>query len=68
MEPERITVEEVNKRMDEGEDILFIDTRNPNDWGISDVKIPGALRIHISVLEHHLNQIPHDRIIILYCT
>lgn len=68
MEPERITVDEVKKRLDEGEEIFFIDTRNPNDWGESDVKIPGAVRIHISVMEHHLKQIPHDHTIVPYCT
>ena len=68
MEPDRITIDEVKKRMDQGEPLLFIDTRNQHDWDESDVKIPGAMRLHISVLEHHLEQIPHDRTIVPYCT
>lgn len=67
-EPKRITIDEVKKRMDNGESILFIDTRNPHDWGESDVKLPGALRIHFSELERHVGTLPRDRTIVAYCT
>ena len=67
-EIKRITIEEVKQRMDRGEPILFIDTRNPHDWGESDVKIPGALRIHYSELEQRLDELPRDRLIVPYCT
>jgi rhodanese-related sulfurtransferase len=67
-EPNRITVDEVKKRMDRGESILLIDTRNPHDWGESDVKLPGALRIHFSELEKHLEELPRDITIVPYCT
>lgn len=68
MQPERITVDEVKKRRDGGEPIVFIDTRNPHDWGESDVKLPGARRIHYEDLEQHLSELPHDRLIVAYCT
>jgi rhodanese-related sulfurtransferase len=68
MIPDRITISEVKKRMDRGEPILFIDTRNPHDWCESDVKLPGALRIHFSELEQHLDELPRDRLIVTYCT
>lgn len=68
MEPERITIDEVKKRMDKGEQIFFIDTRNQHDWDESHVKIPGAIRLHISVLEYHLEQVSHGRTIVPYCT
>ena len=64
----RITVDEVKKKMDKGEPILFIDTRNSHDWSESDVKLPGALRIHFSELEEHLDELPRDRLIVTYCT
>jgi rhodanese-related sulfurtransferase len=67
-EIKRITIDEVKKRMDKGESILFIDTRNPHDWGESDVKLPGALRIHFSELEQHLDDLPRDVTIVTYCT
>jgi rhodanese-related sulfurtransferase len=67
-EIKRITVDEVKKNMDKGESILFIDTRNPHDWGESDVKLPGAWRIHFSELDQHLEELPHDRQLVTYCT
>jgi rhodanese-related sulfurtransferase len=68
MELDRITINEIKGKMDKGESILFIDTRNSHDWGESDVKLPGALRIHFSELEQHLNELPRDRLIVTYCT
>jgi rhodanese-related sulfurtransferase len=68
VEIKRITVDEVKKRMDGGESILFIDTRNPHDWGESDMKLPGARRIHFGELEHYLDELPRDRRIVTYCT
>ncbi|MBI4188008.1 MAG: hypothetical protein HY529_02255 [Chloroflexi bacterium] len=67
-EIDTITVAEVKKRIDKGESILFIDTRNPREWATSDVKLPGALRIHFSEIGQHLDEIPHDRLIVPYCT
>jgi rhodanese-related sulfurtransferase len=68
VEIKRITVDEVKQRMDRGESPLFIDTRNPHDWGESDVRLPGALRLHFSELERHLDELPRDRLIVTYCT
>jgi len=65
---DRITIDEVKKKMDRGEPILFIDTRNSHDWSESDVKLPGALRIHFSELEQRLDELPRDRLIVTYCT
>jgi rhodanese-related sulfurtransferase len=67
-EPARITVDEVKRRMGSGESVLFIDTRNPECWGDADVKIAGAIRIHHSELKKHLDELPHDRLIVTYCT
>jgi len=64
----RITVDEVKNRMDEGESILLVDTRNSHDWSESGVKLPGALRIHYSKLDQHLEELPRDRTIVTYCT
>ena len=68
MEIKRISVVEVKKRLDKGEPIFFIDTRSSHAWGESDVKIPGAVRLHYSELEQHLDEVPRDRLIIPYCT
>ena len=68
MNLKRIAVEEIKRRMDRGEQILFIDTRNEHDWGESDIMVPGARRIHYGELEKHLDELPRDRLIITYCT
>ena len=68
MEPKRISPAEVKKKLEKGESIFFIDTRNEHAWGESDVKIPGARRIHYSELMLHLDELPRDRLIVTYCT
>ncbi len=64
----RIAVPELRRRMDAGESFVFIDTRNPQAWGDSDIKLPGALRIPVAGAEEDLAQVPRDRPIVTYCT
>ena len=68
MEPPRITVGELKERMDRNESILIIDTRSPDSWGASDVKLPGAIRVHYSEMEQRLSELPRDRPVVAYCT
>src|SRR5882672_6940658 len=68
MEATRVTVDEVKERLDRGEQLAFLDTRNPKAWGESDQKLPNAIRVHADELEQHLDEIPHDRTVITYCT
>jgi rhodanese-related sulfurtransferase len=68
MEATRITVDEIKQRLDRGEQFAFVDTRNPQAWGQSDKKLPGAIRVPADELEQHLNEIPKDRSVITYCT
>ena len=67
-EPARINVDEIKQRMDKGESVLFIDTRNEQAWSEAEDRIPGAVRIHYSQLDKHLDKLPHDRPIVAYCT
>jgi rhodanese-related sulfurtransferase len=48
----RITVDDLQKRMEAGEDVVFIDTRNPQAWAESDVKLPEALRVSSRLLKN----------------
>jgi len=41
----RIGIDELKKRMQAGENIIFIDTRNPQAWAQSDVMLPKAIRV-----------------------
>jgi rhodanese-related sulfurtransferase len=68
VEATRVTVDEVKERMDRGEQFAFVDTRNPQAWGESDVKLPGAIRVPAGELEQHLDEIPRGRAVITYCT
>ena len=64
----RITVDEVRKRMEAGEDFVLIDTRNPQAWSQSDVKLPEAVRLPLDNLDENLSKIPKDKLVVAYCT
>ena len=64
----RITVEELKRRMDAGEDFTIIDTRNPQAWAESDTMIPEAIRIPVDKLEENFWRIPKNRPVVAYCT
>jgi rhodanese-related sulfurtransferase len=64
----RITVEELKRRMDAGEDFTLIDVRNPNAWAETDTVIPEAIRVPLDKLEKNLPRIPKSRPIVAYCT
>lgn len=68
MEATRVTVDEVNERMERGEEFAFVDTRNPKAWSESATKLPGAIRVSADEVEQHLSEIPRDRTVITYCT
>jgi len=64
----RITVDELKRRMDAGEDFTLIDVRNPQAWGESDSMLPGAIRVTPDKLEESLPRIPKNRPAVAYCT
>ena len=64
----RITVDEVRKRMEAGEDFVLVDTRNPQAWLQSEVKLPEAIRLPLDNLDEDLSKIPKDKPVVAYCT
>jgi sulfur-carrier protein adenylyltransferase/sulfurtransferase len=64
----RITVNDLRKRMEAGEDFVLIDTRNPQAWAQSDVKLPEAIRVPVDNLDEKLAEIPKAKPIVTYCT
>jgi rhodanese-related sulfurtransferase len=64
----RITVEELKKRMDAGEDFTVIDVRNPTAWAETDTAIPEAIRVPLDKIEENLSRIPKNRPVVAYCT
>ena len=64
----KITAEEVKRRMDGGEPLAFVDVRNPQAWDSSDAKLPGAVRVPPAEAEQYLGAIPRGRTVITCCT
>jgi rhodanese-related sulfurtransferase len=64
----RISKEEVKKRLDSGERIVFLDIRNPDPWERAERKIKGAIRLPLNEIDQRIGSIPKDRPIITYCT
>jgi rhodanese-related sulfurtransferase len=64
----RITVEELRKRMEAGEDFTVIDVRNPKAWSEASTMIPEAIRLPSDNLEENLPRIPKDKAVVAYCT
>jgi rhodanese-related sulfurtransferase len=64
----RITVQDLKKRMDAGEDFTVIDIRNPQAWAEADTVIPEAIRVTLDKLEESLPKIPKNKPVVAYCT
>lgn len=66
---ERITISQVLARLNRGEPIVFLDSRNDVDWGLADTKIPGAIRVgNNEQLNKLIVELPKDQFIVPYCT
>ena len=64
----RISVDELKRRMDSGEDFTIIDVRNPQAWAESDTMIPESIHMSSQDLETNLGRIPKNRPLVTYCT
>ena len=63
----RISVEELNRMMDAGTAPLVVDVRSNTSRSIEPRYIPGALHLPLQGFEAHVQELPRDREIILYC-
>ncbi len=66
--PIRITVDELRRRMESGEDFTIIDVRRSEAWAGSDTMIPESIRVPPDDLEKNLMRIPKNRPAVAYCT
>ncbi len=64
----RINKEEVKARQDAGEEIVFLDIRNPGPWERAERKIKGAIRMPLNEIDRRIESIPKDKPIVTYCT
>ena len=68
MDAPRISVDELKKRMESGEDFTVIDIRKAEAWAESDTMIPESIRVPLDELAENLARIPKDRPAVTYCT
>jgi membrane protein DedA with SNARE-associated domain len=64
----RITVDELKKKIDAGEELVIVDLRHSMDFEADPETIPGAFRMDAKELEEKSDPLPRDREVILYCT
>jgi rhodanese-related sulfurtransferase len=64
----RISVDELHRRMDAGEMPLIVDVRSNTARALEPRHIPGALHLPLQGFEAHIEELPRDREIILYCS
>ena len=68
MTVQRTSVNDLQELMERGENIFFVDTRNPKAWAEADTKLPEAIRVPSDAVEEHFADIPRDRLVVTYCT
>ena len=66
-EAPRVSVEELKRRIDEGEDVVVLDVRR-GSWARSDVKIKGAIRMELEDALAPDVGLPRAGTIVGYCT
>jgi len=64
----RITVDELKKKIDAGEELVIVDLRHSLDFEADPHTIPGAFRMDAKDLEEKDERLPRDRDVVLYCT
>ena len=68
MRTERITAEELRKRIHAGEAVTVVDLRHPLDFLADPRILSHAIRILPEEFEQKHQEIPKDRELVLYCT
>jgi membrane protein DedA with SNARE-associated domain len=64
----RITVDELHKKLEAGEELVILDLRSHAALAEDPTLIRGARHINIDDVGARLQELPHDRDIILYCS
>ncbi len=68
MEADRVTVDEVRRRIARGERPVMIDARSAAAWSEASSQVPGSIRVPPDQVAEHLDEIPKGRPIVAYCT
>jgi len=67
MQIPRTATEDVKRRLDAGEHVVFLDSRADEAWRKAHAQIPGSIRIPPDAVEQHLNGIPPNGFLVTYC-
>ena len=65
---DRITPEELNARLEAGEDIVVVDLRHAAELAADRTSLPRALRIAPDAIDAAFSSIPAGREVVLFCT
>src|SRR5438445_346027 len=65
---DRITPEELSRKLAAGEPIAIVDLRHRVDFETDPRTLPGAIRLAADELDARDAEIPRDRDVVLYCT
>ena len=60
-----ISPQELKQRLDTDESVLLLDVREPSEYDI--VHLEGARLIPLNTLPHHIESLPADQEIVVYC-
>jgi membrane protein DedA with SNARE-associated domain/rhodanese-related sulfurtransferase len=64
----RITVEELRRRQEAGEEVIILDLRSKTELELDPTLIRGARHFAMDQIENQQNALPRDREIIVYCS
>jgi hypothetical protein len=67
-QPMSVPVQQVHDWIDEGERLVVLDSRSAGAWQYAPTKARGAIRVPPHDVLPHLESIPTDQRIIVYCT
>jgi rhodanese-related sulfurtransferase len=64
----RISVEELKRKLDDGESPVIVDLRDAHDFEAEPETIPGAVHMDASAFVDRSDLLPRGKEVVLYCT
>lgn len=68
MDVPRLSPQELNAFLRQGEPVTLLDARRPEAWARADRQLPGAMRLEPDRVADVLGGIPQRRAIVVYCS
>jgi rhodanese-related sulfurtransferase len=65
---QKLPADDIKRRLDSGEPLIFIDARSDDSWSKSDLQIPNSIRVPPNRTDEFVAVFPPDAPIITYCT